>query len=181
MNAAIEAAHAGEAGAGFAVVANEIRQLAEGSRTQSTAIGAKLKEVRAAIEAASGEAASAIKTISLMLEHVQLVSQLEQHAHVADQSQRDSVSGVVNSLENMRVAGEVVLKGSETIRGASADVREIMESLTRTSENVAESSRSMEERAGEIELDGDRILERAGDNRENARRAVDNLMRFKMD
>ncbi len=181
MNAAIEAAHAGDAGKGFAVVASEIRQLAEGSRMQSSAIGTKLKEVRAAIEAASGESASAIKTISQMLEHVRLVSELEHQAQAADQSQRESVAGVVSSLENMRMAGEVVRRGSDTIRGASADVREIMEKLSRTSENVASSAHTMAQRAGEIELDGDRILERAGDNRENARRAVDNLMQFKME
>jgi methyl-accepting chemotaxis protein len=50
LNAAIEAARAGEAGKGFAVVADEVRKLAERSQVAAKEIAGKIKQSLATIE-----------------------------------------------------------------------------------------------------------------------------------
>ncbi|MFC4303072.1 protoglobin domain-containing protein [Cohnella boryungensis] len=50
LNAALEAARAGEAGLGFEVVANEIRKLASNSKQALVTIQSKLKEIRASLD-----------------------------------------------------------------------------------------------------------------------------------
>ena len=59
LNAAIEAARAGEAGRGFAVVADEVRKLAEQSSKQTVEIAASVQEIQRVTQVALGAMQSA--------------------------------------------------------------------------------------------------------------------------
>ncbi len=109
LNAAIEAARAGEAGRGFAVVADEVRKLSTLSGETGHKIGETVETVNVAIE----------RTLSVSREYTEKdAATLERSTHVIrqviDQFQR-SAAGIVSHNERMR-------QESESVGGEIADV-----------------------------------------------------------
>ncbi|WP_330214729.1 methyl-accepting chemotaxis protein [Pseudomonas sp. AM8] len=108
LNAAIEAARAGEQGRGFAVVADEVRALAH--RTQSSTV-----EIEGMISAAQISATSVVETMSKSQRQADNTRQLAQAAGVALESITEGVAAITErnlviasaSEEQAQVAREV--------------------------------------------------------------------------
>lgn len=76
FNASIEAKHVGEAGAGFNVIAQEVRQLAEQTQNQTQNVEDVLGNVRAAIVNIEKEIASAVETLQTNVATVKELSEI---------------------------------------------------------------------------------------------------------
>ena len=113
LNAAIEAARAGEAGRGFAVVADEVRKLAEHSRSATKDIAALIKAIQAEtneavvvmeegtreVEVGTGLADQAGKALEAISSVVRQSAELVQEISLASKQQVRGTEGVANAMQ----------------------------------------------------------------------------------
>ena len=135
LNAAIEAARAGEAGRGFAVVADEVRKLAEHSRSAT-------KDIAALIKAIQAETNDAVVVMEEGTKEVEIGAKL------ADQAGRalDAISSVVR--QSAELVQEISLASKQQVRGTEgvANAMQIISNITRqTSQGARQTSRTVEQ------------------------------------
>ncbi|MDR0512869.1 MAG: methyl-accepting chemotaxis protein [Treponema sp.] len=109
MNAAIEAAHAGESGRGFAVVAAEIRKLAISSSEHSKSISGVLRKIKSAIDKITVSTETVLDKFNTIDDSIKTVAEQEQK--------------VLNAMGEQRTGSEQLLQAITQVSEITQRVR----------------------------------------------------------
>ena len=143
VNAAIEAAKAGEHGRGFTVVAQEIRSLADQSKKATIQIKEILNEINKSVNHAVAVTELGTKTvdegrnlvaqsgevIELLAENVEETAQASIQISSSNQQQMAGMEQIVPAMENIKQASEQNVIGMKQAQAAAHDLNNLGQNL----------------------------------------------------
>lgn len=149
LNAAIEAARAGEHGKGFAVVADEVRKLAERSSSATKEIGSLItgiqKSVSEAVEIATSAAHELGEASGNLEAAITDVSRVVSENTEATDKLTSSSSGVMQAIENIASVSEENSAAVEEVSASTEEMSAQVEEVTASAQSLAEMARAMRE------------------------------------
>ncbi|MBP1908432.1 methyl-accepting chemotaxis protein [Methanolobus bombayensis] len=159
LNAAIEAARAGEHGRGFAVVADEVRKLAENSGTAASQIADLLTEIKdgtheavSSMEDGTRTVAEGVTALTGTVEAVQKIVEesnrialMAENIAAAAQEQSASIEEVTATVDEVATISQSSASGTEQTSAAVQEQDATIQEISKSSQELAQMASDMQE------------------------------------
>ncbi len=194
LNAAIEAARAGEQGKGFAVVADEVRKLAERASASTKEIAGLVQSIQKTVAEAvkaMNDGASEVETgvvlanqageaLDAILNAAESVAREAEKASKASDRMITASTQLVSSMDSVSAVVEENTAATEEMSAASSEVSESIESIAAISEENSAAIEEVTASAQEITIQVNDVSMAADTVVEQSSRLRDIVNKFKL-
>lgn len=154
LNAAIEAARAGEHGKGFAVVADEVRKLAEQSKTSADQIAGLIGEIQT-------DTKHAVRTMEKGTDEVASGISVVQEAGAGFKRIQSSISEMASQIQEISAVAQRMSASAEQVNLSIDQVAHVAKQTSENAETVAATSEEQLASMEEISLSSAALSKRA--------------------
>ncbi len=154
LNAAIEAARAGEQGRGFAVVADEVRKLAERTTKATSEIGSMIGTIQSEVAVAVDSMDEASARVDAGVHDVTLAGESLSNIVESVLSLQNMVQQIASATEEMSTVSDTISSDIETIARVSSETAESSTQVTLSAADLAKLSSELNQIAGAFRIGG---------------------------